>query len=162
MKRIRVAFKAFTCYITISRGTFRRVWRFWRNAAKNFSLKTKSKCFCSNWCINMPKRPFFFRQNVVFTDETRVRISSDGIGRVFQRSVKRFLEFGQTVTFQKNNPPVHKSKIIGIFFKKTSWRYLNNQHTDNIWILLKNFWSILEQRLRKHSFLWENLDEKVY
>ena len=33
-----------------------------------------------------------FRQNVVFTDETRVRISSDGIVRVFRRNGTRFLE----------------------------------------------------------------------
>ena len=40
----------------------------------------------------MPKKPFTFWQNVVFTDETRVRISSDEIFRVFRRNGTRFLE----------------------------------------------------------------------
>ena len=37
-------------------------------------------------------RLFSLWQNVVFTDETRVRISSDGIVRVFRRNGTRFLE----------------------------------------------------------------------
>ena len=40
----------------------------------------------------MLKKPFSFWQNVGFTDETRVRISSDGIVRVFRRNGTRFLE----------------------------------------------------------------------
>ena len=79
---------------------------FSRNAAKKFSLKKKSKCFRSKWCINMLKKPFSFWQNVVFTDETRVRLSSDGIVRVFRRNGTRFLEkkhkkfeFGQSITY---------------------------------------------------------------
>ena len=40
----------------------------------------------------MLKKPFSFWQNVVFTGETRVRISSDGIIRVFRRNGTRFLE----------------------------------------------------------------------
>ena len=59
---------------------------------KKVSLKKKSKRFRSKWCFNMLKKPFFFWQNVVFTDETRVRISSDGIVRIFRRNGTRFLE----------------------------------------------------------------------
>ena len=59
---------------------------------KKVSLKKKSKCFRSKWCINMLKKPFSFWQNVVVTDETRVRISSDGIVRVLRRNGTRFLE----------------------------------------------------------------------
>ena len=40
----------------------------------------------------MLKKPFFFWQNVVFTNETRMRISSDGIVIVFRRNGTRFLE----------------------------------------------------------------------
>ena len=40
----------------------------------------------------MLKKPFSFWQNVVFTDERRVRISSDGIYRDFRRNGTRFLE----------------------------------------------------------------------
>ena len=80
LERIRVAHNAFSCYDTISRGTVRRIRKnsgvFLRNAAKKVSLKNKSNCFRSKWCINMLKKPFSFWQNVVFTDETRVRISS--------------------------------------------------------------------------------------
>ena len=39
----------------------------------------------------MLKKPFHFQPNVVFTDETRVSISSDGIVRVFRRNGTRFL-----------------------------------------------------------------------
>ena len=69
---------------------------------KKVSLKKKSKCFRSKWGINILKKPFSFWQNVVFTDETRVRISSDGIVRIFRRNGTRFLEkfdFGQTITY---------------------------------------------------------------
>ena len=110
LERIRVAHNAFSCYDTISRGTVRRILKkygvFLRNAAKKDSLKKKSKCFRSKWCINMLKKPFSFWQNVVFIDETRVRISSDGIVRVFRRNGTRFLEkktkkieFGQMITY---------------------------------------------------------------
>ena len=96
LERIRVAHNAFFCYETVSRGTVRRILKkygvFSRNAAKKVSLEKKSKCFRSKWCINMLKKPFFFLQNVVFTNETTVRISSDGIFRVFRRNGTRFLE----------------------------------------------------------------------
>ena len=86
LERIRVAHNAFSCHEAVSRSTVRRILKkygvFLRNAAKTVSLKKKSKCFCSKWLINMLKKPFSFWQNV-FTDETRLRISSDGIVRVF-------------------------------------------------------------------------------
>ena len=69
---------------------------------KKVSLKKKSKCFRSKWCINMLKKPFSFWQIVVFTDETRVRISSDGIVRVFRRNGMRFLE-KNTKNLSSNN-----------------------------------------------------------
>ena len=90
-----MAHNAFSCYDTIFRGTVRRILKKYgvsRNAAKKVSLKKKSKCFRSKWCINMLKKPFSFWQNMVFADETRVRISSDGIVRVFRRNGTRFLE----------------------------------------------------------------------
>ena len=40
----------------------------------------------------MLKKPFSFWQNLAFTDETRVHISSDGIVRVFRRNGTKFLE----------------------------------------------------------------------
>ena len=88
LERFRVAHNALDCYDTISRDT----WRFFKKCCKKVSLKNKSKCFRSKWCINMLKKPLFFWQNVVFTNETRVRISSDGIVRVFRRNGTRFLE----------------------------------------------------------------------
>ena len=71
LERIRVAHKAFSCYETISRGTFRRILK--KNGV--FFKKCCKEC----QCINMLKKPFSFWQNVVFTNETKVRISSDGI-----------------------------------------------------------------------------------
>ena len=64
LERIRVAHNNFSCYDTNSRGTVRRILKkygvFSRNAAKNVSLKKKSKCFRSNWRINMLKKQFSF------------------------------------------------------------------------------------------------------
>ena len=80
LERFRVAHSAFSCYDTISRGTVRRNLKkygvFSRKASKKVSLKKKSKCFRSKWCINMLKKPFSFWQNVGFTDETRVKNKS--------------------------------------------------------------------------------------
>ena len=45
----------------------------------------ESKCFRSKWLINMLKKPFSFLQNVFFTNETTVRISSDGIVKSFSK-----------------------------------------------------------------------------
>ena len=48
------------------------------------------------------------------------------------------------IIFQKDNAPLLKSKIIGIFSKKRSGEYWIGQHTVLIWILLKIyrwFWS---------------------
>ena len=95
LERIRVPHNAFSCNDTISRGTVRRILKKYgvsRNAAKKVSLKKKSKCFRSKWCINMLKKPFSFWHNVVLIDKTRVRISSDGIVRNFRRNGTRFLE----------------------------------------------------------------------
>ena len=90
-----MAHNAFSCYDTVSRGRVRRILKkygvFSRNAAKKVSLK-KSKRFRSKWCINMVKKPVSFWQNVIFTDETRVRINSGGVVRVFRRNGTRFLE----------------------------------------------------------------------
>ena len=172
---IRVAHNAFFCIDRISRGTVRRILEkygvFSRNCAKQVSLKKKSKCFRSKWCINMLRKPFNFWQNLVFTDEIMVRIFSDGIvsfskkrNEISFKKYKKF-KFGQTIAvlvcntirwkkiacyvskqanrcrlfgilknyeekkhfldiiFQQDNAPVHKSKIIGFFSKKTSGKY---------------------------------------
>ena len=51
----------------------------------------------------MLKKPFSFWQNVVFTDETRVRISSDGNVRVFRRNGTRFLENTKNLSSDKRS-----------------------------------------------------------
>ena len=50
----------------------------------------------------MLKKPFSFWQNGVFTDETRLRISSDGIVRVFRRNGTIFLEKKNTKNLSSN------------------------------------------------------------
>ena len=160
----------------------------------------------------MLKKPFSFWQNVVFTDETRVRISSDGIVRVFRRNGTRFLEKNTKnlssdkrspmfwgairsdgrkllvkcpnklnvvgyleilkiyekkmhfldLIFQQDNAPVHKSKIIGNFFQENEWEVLEWPAYSPDLNPIENLWAILKQRLRKQTFFWENLEEKVY
>ena len=94
LERIRVAVNAFFCYDTISRGTIRQILKQYgvlsTNSSKKFSLKKKSKCLCSKWCINMQTKSFYFWQIFVFSDETRVRISNDVIVRVFRRNGTKF------------------------------------------------------------------------
>ena len=58
---------------------------------QKFSLK-KKQSLCSKWYVNMLKQIFSDWQNVVFTEETRARISSDVIVRVIRRNETRFLE----------------------------------------------------------------------
>ena len=59
---------------------------------KEVSLREKGKYFCSKWNSKLIRRPFKFWQKVVFTEKTRVCISSDGIVRVFHRNGTRVLE----------------------------------------------------------------------
>ena len=66
LERIRVAHNAFSCYDTISRDTVRRIFK---NLMFFQEMMQKSK----------------------FEEEKQVRISSDGIVRVFQRNGTRFL-----------------------------------------------------------------------
>ena len=40
-----------------------------------------------------------------------------------------FQEMLQKSQFEEDNAPVHKSKIIGVFSKKTRGKYWNGQHT---------------------------------
>ena len=65
------------------------------------------------------------------------------------------------IIFQQDNPPVHKSKIIGIFSQENEWTVLEwPAYSPNLSIT-ENLWAILKQRLRKQTVFWQNLEEKV-
>ena len=74
---------ATTQFPEVQLDEFSKKWRFFKKCCKKVSLKKKRKCFRPKWCIKMLKKSFYYWQNVFSTDETRVRISSDGIVRVF-------------------------------------------------------------------------------
>ena len=54
-------------------------------------LAKKQQLTRKNWCSRMSRKPFSFWQNVVFTDETRIQLSSDGAVRVFRKKNEKFL-----------------------------------------------------------------------
>lgn len=95
----RVSFNSFACSKSISRITARRVLKKYgvtgRFAAKKINLGKLSKSNRLKWCYQMRKNvrdnPGFW-QNVVFTDETRIRLSSDGVVRVLRKKGTRFDE----------------------------------------------------------------------
>ena len=64
------------------------------------------------------------------------------------------------IIFQQDNAPVHKSKIIGIFFREKEWKVLEWPANSPDLNSIENLWAILKQRLRK-QFFWENLEESV-
>ena len=69
----------------------------WSKIQKQLNLKSKSRA------INTLKKPLSFWQNVVFTDETRVRISSSGIFRLFRRNGTRFFENTKILSSDKRS-----------------------------------------------------------
>lgn len=93
LERIRVNFNSFSTGPSISRSTVRRILKkhgvFSRSAAKTLLLTKKSEKNRLQWCREMRKKPFSYWQNVVFTDETRIRLCSDGIVRVFRKNGTR-------------------------------------------------------------------------
>ena len=79
---------------------------FFKNCCKKSQFAEKKAIVFVQNGFKMLKKPFYFWQNVVFTDETRVRISSDEIVGVFWRNGTRFFEkktqkfeFRQTMTY---------------------------------------------------------------
>ena len=69
---------------------------FFKNAAKN-QFEEEKQLFLFKMVHPYAQTLFSFWQNVVFTYETMVRISSDGIVRVFRRNETRFFEKTQKV-----------------------------------------------------------------
>ena len=66
------------------------------------------------------------------------------------------------IIFQQDNAPVHKLKIIGIFFQENEWKVLQWPEYSPDLNPIENLRAILKQRLRKHTVFWENLKEKLY
>ena len=58
---------------------------FSRVAAKKISNKKTFAAFRKNWSQKMNKKSAEYWYSVVFTDETRVKLTSDGIVRVFRK-----------------------------------------------------------------------------
>ena len=65
------------------------------------------------------------------------------------------------IIFQQDNAPVHKSIIIGIFFRENEWKLLEWPGYSPDLNPSENWWAILKQRLRKGTFFWEIFEEKM-
>ena len=105
LQQIRVHWNSFAVYHSVSKATIRRILKKYgvhsRNAAKKLKLAKKSEENRLIWCRKMQKEyqkdPFFW-QKVIFTDETRVRLYSDGIVRVFRKNGTTFAEKNSQMT----------------------------------------------------------------
>ena len=63
----------------------RRILRKHGVAAKKISIKKTSAAFRKKWSQKMIKKSAEYWYTVVFTDESRVKLTSDGIVRVFRK-----------------------------------------------------------------------------
>ena len=94
LERVRVSFNSFSTDNTISKDTVRRILKKYgiksRICARKLKLKKNNKILQWKWCVKMVKQPAAYWLNVVFTDETRIRLNSDGIIRVFWKNFTRF------------------------------------------------------------------------
>ena len=89
LEKIRVKNNSFSTKESLSRTTVGRILKkhvvFSRIAAKKITIKNNSGNFRKKWSKQKMKKGAGFWYSVVFTDETRVKLSSDGIVRVFRR-----------------------------------------------------------------------------
>ena len=85
LEKVRVHFNSFSTKESISRQTVRKILRKHgirgQIAAQKLKLKREHKINRQKWCKLMKNRPFSYWQDVVFTDETRVRQIRDAIVR---------------------------------------------------------------------------------
>ena len=58
---------------------------FSRVAAEKIRIKKTSAAFRKNWSQKIIEKSAEYWYSVVFTDETRVKLTSDGIVRVFRK-----------------------------------------------------------------------------
>ena len=103
----RVAPNAFSFYHSNSRGTvrpiFKKIWCFFKEMLQKISKK--EKCFFFKIAYHYAQEVFFWHY-VVFTFETMMRISRDGIVSFSREMEQGFLkkntkesELGQTLTY---------------------------------------------------------------
>ena len=89
LERIRVKYNSFSTKESISRTTVRRILRkhgvFSRDAAKKIRIKKTSAAFRKKWSQNMIEKSAEYWYSVMFTNETRVKLTRDGIVRVFRK-----------------------------------------------------------------------------
>ena len=71
----------FSCYYKIFRVRVRQILKKYEishEMLQKSQTDEKSKCLSLKWCIYLPRKAFSL-EDIVFTDETRVLISSSGI-----------------------------------------------------------------------------------
>ena len=89
LQKIRVKYNSFSTKESVSRTAVRRILKkhgvFSRIATKKITIKNNSANFRKKWSKQMMKKGAGFWYSVVSTDETRVKLTSDGIVRVFRR-----------------------------------------------------------------------------
>ena len=87
LERTQVEYNSFSTKVSFSRKTVRRILRkhgvYSRLAAKKISIKKTSAAFRKKRSQKMIKKSAECWYSVVFTNETRVKLTSDGIVRVF-------------------------------------------------------------------------------
>ena len=92
LERVRVSYNSFSTENTISKDTVRRILKKYgiksRICAKKLKLKKNNKILRWKWCVKMVKQPAAYWLNVVFTEESRNRLNSDGTIRVFTKNLQ--------------------------------------------------------------------------
>ena len=82
LENMREHFNSFFTKESISRQTVRKILRIHgikcRITSQKLNLNREHKINCQKWCILTKNRPFSYWRNVVSTEETPVRLTSDG------------------------------------------------------------------------------------
>ena len=96
LEKIRVKYISFSTKESLSRTTVRRILKkhgvFSRITAKMITIKNNCKFSKKKWSKQLMKKGAGFWYSVVFADETRLKLHSDGIVRVFRRKNTRYHE----------------------------------------------------------------------
>ena len=96
LEKLRVKCNSFSTKESLSRTTVRRILKkhgvFWQNCGQEDHHKKQLCKYSKKMVQTNDEKGAGFWYSVVFTDETRVKLTSDGIVRVFRRKNTRYHE----------------------------------------------------------------------